>query len=79
MTQIIDIHQRSSTELFGYLSIVFMKTHLWSAMESISSKGGCAPETLGCCIKQKGNDQGDRDSITTDQRQADSKINHRMT
>lgn len=39
---------------------------LWSAIESVSAKVGCAPQTLNEWVKQHQRDAGQREGSTTD-------------
>ncbi len=41
----------------------------WSAMQSISQKLGCTPETLRRWVRQTERDQGRRAGLTTDDRE----------
>jgi transposase len=42
---------------------------LWSAIESISSKIGCVPQTLNEWVKKSEIDSGAREGITSDERE----------
>jgi transposase len=42
---------------------------LWAAIESISAKIGCAPQTLNEWVKKSETDSGTREGVTSDERE----------
>ena len=44
-------------------------TSEWAAIESLSEKLGCVPETLRRWVRQWQRDQGERDGLTSDERE----------